>query len=158
MQNFFVNDNTKILPQKIAEFIEDNKFDFVLFAKFVNKEGSNFFKKLNWKKCTDSPDTDIHSALSRYAGENNVFGKSTYSIFKSKKLTKFLKRNNIKELFLCGIATDGCVLASAYDGFDLGYDIEILKELCFSHLGKKLNNYALKIIGKNLRNSKTKFS
>jgi len=151
VQNFFVNENTKILPQKIAEFIENNKFDFVLFTKFVNKEDSNFFKKLNWKKCTSSPDTDIHSSLVKFVNKNNVFEKLTYSIFKSEKLAKFLKNNKVSKLFLCGIDTDGCVLASAYDGFDLGYNIEVLKDLCFSHYGDKLNNFALSIIEKNLQ-------
>jgi len=151
VQNYFVNDNTKILPQKIAKFIENNKFDFVLFAKFVNKEDSNFFKILDWKECTSSPDTDIHSTLSKFVNKNNVFEKSTYSIFKSKKLAKFLKKNNITKLFLCGIDTDACVLASAYDGFDIGYNIEILKDLCLSHYGEKLNNSALNIIETHLQ-------
>ena len=151
VQNYFVNENTKILPQKITKFIKNNKFDFVLFTKFVNKEDSNFFKILDWKKCTDSPDVDIHSALVKFVDKNNVFEKSSYSIFKCEKLAKFLKKNKITKLFLCGIDTDACILASAYDAFVLGYDIEILKELCFSHYGKKLNNSALNIIEKNLQ-------
>lgn len=151
VQNYFVNKNTKILPQKIANFIENNKFDFVLFTKFVNKEDSNFFKIFDWKKCTDSPDIDIHSALVKFVDKNNAFEKSTYSIFKCEKLAKFLKKNKITKLFLCGIDTDACILASAYDGFDLGYYIEILKDLCLSHSGEKLNNSALNIIEKNLQ-------
>jgi len=146
VQNYFVNDNTKILPQKIAKFIENNQFDFVLFTRTVNKEGSNFFKILNWKKCTGSPDIDIHPALCRFINKNNLFEKSTYSIFKSEKLAKFLIDNKITKLFLCGIDIGACVLASAYDGFDLGYDIEILIDLCLSHYGKESNNSALKII------------
>ena len=151
VQNYFVNDNTKSLPVKIAKFIENNKFDFVLFTKFVNKEGSNFFKKLNWKKCTGSPDTDIHSALTNCVDKNNVFEKSTYSILKCEKLAQFFETNEITKLFLCGIDIDACVLASAYDSFDLGYDFEILKDLSLSHYGEELNNSAHNIIEKNLQ-------
>ncbi|MEK6950113.1 MAG: isochorismatase family cysteine hydrolase [Nanoarchaeota archaeon] len=151
VQNYFVNDNTQILPKKIAEFIENNKFDFVLFTKFVNKKDSNFFGILNWKKCISSPDTDIHSALVKFVDKNNVFEKSTYSIFKSEKLAEFLENNKITKLFLCGIDIDGCVLASLYDGFDLGYDIKVLKDLSLSHYGKEMDNSALKIIEKNLQ-------
>ncbi|MBI4440325.1 cysteine hydrolase [Candidatus Woesearchaeota archaeon] len=151
VQNYFVNDNTKILPQKIAEFIDGSDFDFVLFAKFVNKEDSNLFKILDWRECTSSPYIDIHPTLSKFVNKNNVFEKSTYSIFKSKKFTKFLQNNNITKLFLCGIDTDACVLASAYDGFDIGYDIKILKDLCLSHYGEKLNNSALNIIETHLQ-------
>ena len=65
VQNHFMNNKIKILPQKIAKFIKKNKFNFVLFTKFVNKKSSNFFKILNWKECINSPDTDIHSAMDR---------------------------------------------------------------------------------------------
>lgn len=62
-----------------------------------------------------------------------------------------MKENNITKLFLCGLDTDGCILASAYEGFDLNYDIEILRDLCLSHSGNELNNSALDIIEKNLQ-------
>lgn len=102
VQNFFVNEKTKDLPSKIASFIEKNKFDFVLFTQFVNKEDSNFFKLLNFKKSTGSPDTDIHPDLLEFVNKNNLFEKSTYSIFKSPKLFEFLKKNNIKNYFCVG--------------------------------------------------------
>ncbi len=81
VQNYYVNAHTKDLPEKIAQFIDSNKFDFVLFTKFINKKNSQFFKKLYWKKCTQSPDIDIHQELSRFVNKDNVFEKSTYSIF-----------------------------------------------------------------------------
>ncbi len=150
VQNYFVNKNTAQLPHRIAETIDKSKFDFVLFTKFVNRENSNFFRKLKWKKCTAPPDTDIHKLLSRFASKKNAFEKSTYSAFKSKKFTGFLRKHRIRKIFLCGIDIDGCVLASAYDGFDSGYDIEILEDLSSSHYGKDMAGAALKIIRKNL--------
>lgn len=74
----------------------------------------------------------------------------SYSIFKFAALRDFLEKKNIQKLSLCGIDSDACVLASAYDGFDLGYDIVILHDLCGSHLGKNFDHYARQIIQKNL--------
>lgn len=150
VQNYFVNEHTKSIPEKIAQFIDKNRFDFVLFTKFVNREGSNYFKLLGWKKCLGSPDTDIHPALAKFVNDSNLFEKASYSIFKSKGFPDFLKHNNISKLYLCGIDIDACVLASAFDGFDLGYEIHILKDLSLSHSGKKLDKAALEIIKKNL--------
>lgn len=150
VQNYFVGKGDD-LPQRIAAFIENHTFDFVLFTKFVNHADSNFFKVLKWKKCFGSPDTDIHPLLSTYAKKYPVFEKSTYSIFKSKKFVQFLKKHNITTVFLCGMDSDGCVLASAYDGFDRGYHIEVIKELCRSHHGDKLNTAALQIIKMNVQ-------
>ena len=150
VQNYFVNEHTKSIPEKIAQFIGKNKFDFLLFTKFVNREGSNYFKLLNWKKCLGSPDTDIHPALEKFVNESNLFEKASYSIFKSNEFANFIKRNQITKLWLCGIDIDACVLASAFDAFDLNYEVEVLTDLSLSHSGERLDNTALEIIKKNL--------
>ncbi len=150
VQNYFVNDYTKSIPNKIANFIQSSKFDLVLFTKFVNYKNSNFFKLLNWRKCLCPPDTDIHPVLVKFINDNNLFKKASYSIFKSDKLVKSLKKSNINQIFLCGIDIDACVLSSAFEGFDLGYQVHILKDLSLSHSGKKLDSAAFEIINKNL--------
>ncbi|AJI50687.1 isochorismatase family protein [Francisella tularensis subsp. holarctica] len=48
-------------------------------------------------------------------------------------MLNFLKQKNINKIYLTGIDIDACVLASAFYGFDLGYDIEILQDFCLSH-------------------------
>ncbi|MDE4940656.1 isochorismatase family protein, partial [Francisella tularensis subsp. holarctica] len=77
--------------------------------------------------CQNSPYIDIHSELLVFKNSKNVFEKNTYSIFKSTMLN-FLKQNNINKIYLTGIDIDACVLASACDGFDFGYHIEILQD------------------------------
>jgi len=153
MQTYFVNRHTKNLPKQIAEFIKGNegKFDFVIFTRFVNKEDSNFVKCLNWRECFNSDQTAIHPELLSLANKNKVFEKRSYSIFKSKPLAEFLRKKGIRKLVLCGIDIDACVLASAFEAFDLGYDLKILTELSLSHSGEKLNRAALEIIRKNLQ-------
>ncbi len=151
VQNYFVNDETKDLPAKIAEFIETGKFDYVLFTQFVNNENSNFVKLLDWRKCFSSPDIDIHRTLAKFSNTENTFKKTAYSIFKSYGFTDFLKKHDISKLFLCGIDTDSCVLASSYDAFDLGYEIKVVKNLCKSHSGEDYDNAAVKIIDKSIQ-------
>lgn len=151
VQNYFVNDKTKDLPAKIARFIEINKFDFVLFTQFVNRNNSNFVKLLNWKRCFSSPDIDIHPSLYRFVTAENTFRKTAYSIFKAIGFTEFLKKKSLTKLFLCGIDTDSCVLSSAYEAFDLGYEIKVLTDLSMSHSGKDFNIAARKIINKSIQ-------
>ncbi|MBU2579185.1 cysteine hydrolase [Patescibacteria group bacterium] len=149
-QNYFVNKFTKSLPEKIAKHMSKTDYDFVVFTKFINKKGSNFFKLLNWKKCLSGPETEIHNSLIKFARKENVFTKNSYSIFKAKGINEYFQKNKIKSLYLCGVDTDACVLASAFEGFDLGYDVKIIKELCCSHSGKSFHNSALKIIKKHI--------
>jgi len=148
VQNYFVNELTKSILEKIAKHIDKTSYDFIVFTKFINKKGSNFFRLLNWKKMLSGNGTEIHNSLIKFSDKNNVFTKTSYSIFKARGLNEYLKKNKISSLYLCGIDTEGCVLASAFEGFDLGFDVKIIKELCSSHSGKSLHNSALRIIEK----------
>lgn len=148
VQNYFVNELTKSIPEKIVKHINKSDYDYIVFTKFINKEGSNFFKLLNWKKMLSGHETEIHNSLIKLADKNNVFAKNSYSIFKARGLNNFLKNKKVNSLYLCGIDTEACVLASAFEAFDLGFNVKIIKELCFSHSGKSLYNSALKIIDK----------
>ena len=153
IQNFFVNEYTHSLPKKISELIENSDFDYILFSKFVNSPDSNFYKILKWHECEESPDIDIHPAMLKYTNESNVFEKTSFSVFKS-KMADFFVDNNISKISFCGADIDACVLSSAYEAFDLGYDVEILKDYSLSNFGPKLDSSAIKIIEKNLEQLK----
>jgi len=149
VQKFFINEFTKEIPNKIVDFVETHKFDFVLFFKFVSSKESNFVKYLNWQKMFDSPDTDIISELEKFVTKDNVFTKSSFSAFKSEKFLEFLKDNEIKELYICGFDTDGCIFSTAIEAFDLGFNVKVLQDLCGSHNGKEYHKNAIEILKRN---------
>jgi len=152
VQKFFAVEKAKDIPLKVAEHIEQSKYDYVLFTKFRNDPNSNFHKLLNWKLATKSPEIDIHPILVPFVNNENLFEKTTYSAFKSKEFVNFLRTKKIDEIYLCGINLDGCVLATAYEAFDLGFKVEILEELCsVSSSKKEYEDSAKVIIRRNLR-------
>ncbi|PLX20381.1 cysteine hydrolase [Candidatus Parcubacteria bacterium] len=150
MQKCFINDKTKKLSKMIKCHIEKNSYDFVVFSKFQNKNTSSFATKLNWTKCIEENDREICEILKKTAKDNNVFEKKTYSIFKIKKFNNFLRERKVKKLYFCGIDLDACILASAYEAFDLGYDFEILFNLSGSTSEPNLFSQSRKIINRNL--------
>lgn len=150
VQNYFMNSNTRHLPEKIAAHINTASYDFVLFTKFVNRKDSNFVKMLGWDKCNTSPETDIVPILVPFIKSSQVFEKHTLSAFKNPELEKFLKSKNINKLFVCGTDSEACVLSSAFEAFDLGHEVHILKDLCASTNGKDFHEYARTIIERNL--------
>lgn len=147
MQNCFVKKS--ILPVRIKTHIQKSNYDVIVFSRFKNVKGSNFVKKLGWTSCQESPGTDIVEELSGLASHSKIFDKKTYSVFKAKGFLPFLRRNKITALYLCGVDVDACVLASAYEAFDLGYDVRVLKQLTESK-SKVLGESAKKIIKRNL--------
>jgi nicotinamidase-related amidase len=122
----------------------------VLLSQFVNTEHSNFTRFLGWDKLFESPEIDIAPELEKFVSEDTLFRKDTYSAFASQKLLSYLKKNSIEELDFCGIDLEGCVLASAYHAFDLGFRPRILMELSRSTGAQKMDTAAEKIIERNL--------
>jgi len=86
------------------------------------------------------PGSDIHNDINIQKDKANFFYKGmdpeydSYSIFfdNAKKhcsgLDKFLNVNNIKELFICGLATDYCVKYSVIDAIDLGFKANVIAD------------------------------
>jgi nicotinamidase-related amidase len=148
VQKGFINEQTREMPRKIAEHISAGQYDLVVFTKFVNKPGSNFERILRWKKVYNSPDTDLAEELKGLEGK--VIEKPTYSAFKSPSLIKLLSKGDFDKLYLCGLDTDACVLGSAFDAFDLGYNFEVITELTDNMKEDKFHIAGLNIINKNL--------
>jgi nicotinamidase-related amidase len=154
VQNYFLNGHTSHLPEKIAAHISVNHYDYTLFTKFVNQKDSNFEKMLGWNKCSKPPETNISSLLECYVKSGQVFEKHTLSAFKNLELKRFLDSHHITKLFICGTDSEACVLSTAFEAFDFGYETHILKDLCASTNGKDFHEYARTIIERNLEPKK----
>jgi nicotinamidase-related amidase len=129
VQKGFAVEKASNLPEKIVEHLKNNKYDYALFTISHNNPGSNFRNILNWEGGSETPFIDPHPLIEPLLTSHNTFHKTTYSAFKATGLLEYIERNNVKKIYLCGINTDACVLASAFDAFDLGYDFEIIDEL-----------------------------
>jgi nicotinamidase-related amidase len=151
VQKYYINEHTRDLPQKIADYIPSHPYDFVLFSKFVNHRGSNMYKTFRWEKMMTPDQTDICDNLLQFVNGQNLFQKDTYSLFKAKGFLEFLETNHITDLTLCGLDADACILATAYEGFDLGYTIHVLDDLVGCHVGNSYRDFGLNIIKKNIQ-------
>ncbi len=151
VQKFFINRFTKDIPEKIRCFLSVNNFDLTLFTKFVYSERSPFAKYIKHPRLINPIDTDIVPELQKYVNKDNVFTKTTFSALKSKELLKLIQKEKIKRLYICGFDTDGCVLATALESFDIGIDIRIIKDLCASYHSHVYHKEAIRIIQSNIK-------
>lgn len=135
VQTYFLQRSPKDMPQRIADHIERSNYDLILFTTFKNREGSNWELSLGWKKCQNEEDVKIAKELQKYSSSNNLFTKATYSAFKAEGFEGLLKAHKIDRLELCGIDLEACVLATAYEAFDKGYEVKVLFDLSHSRAG-----------------------
>lgn len=150
VQNFFINEYTKEIPKKINSYLQEKKsdYDFIIFTKFINRKVSPFYKKLNFKDCLAGEQIEIAEELKCSISKNNLFIKNTYSAFQNKKILSFVKKHKVNKIDLCGLTSDGCVLATAFDGFDRNFDVKVLRDLTGTCWGpEKFNQVCLDLIG-----------
>ena len=152
VQNYFMNPLTKDLPEKIRRYVKKNKnkFELIIFTNFVNTPQSSVYRFLDWTECLTSPETDIVNELNSVLRYGIVVAKDVLSALKIPKIKNLLAEKRIEEIYLSGIDTDCCVLATAYDAFDEGYRVRLLEKICMTSTGKNLHNAAVSMFKKNV--------
>jgi nicotinamidase-related amidase len=108
----------------------------IVFTKFINKSGSLFEKQLDWQKFKTNKDQQLFAELR--SKDNLELEHSSYTVLND-KLKKFIAKNKITTVYLCGIYTDVCVIKTAMDLFDFNIKTFVIKDATISLHGK--NNH-----------------
>ncbi len=145
LQRGFLNKHTKHLRPRIKSLLRKQKFDVVIFTRFINHPQSQFEKLIKYTRFQDQGDTGIIPEFKKYA--KIVFEKSTYSPF-TPQLKLFLNRQGLTHLYFVGVDTNACVLAGVLEAFDQGYTPYVLASCCASHSGPKFHKATLLILEK----------
>ena len=144
----FINENTKPILNEIIELIDSKKYNKIAFTRFINDKNSIWYKKLNYKGCMTNKDPKIVLNTKNY----KIFDKKIYSAV-NEEFEKWIKDNNVDEIYLCGFDTDACIQKTALDLFEKNYNVFVLKDYCMSHSGKELHDIIInnlkRLIGKN---------
>ena len=148
LQKSFINPNTEFLISKIDSLVNSGSYDLVVFTKFINDSDSMWVKKLNYKGCISLEDRKIMIDTK----DNIVLEKSLYTAY-SNNLINLINLFKIDEVHLCGIDTECCVLKTAFDLFENGYDIKVLSGYSACTHGEESNKNALDIIARNIGKS-----
>ena len=153
LQPPFVNTNTSHILDNIMRLLETVEYQFYARIFFHCEKGSIWQKQQNYLLEKDSlanfPNFDSNCQIQKFLEPKNsvVVEKETKSAFKGKpNLDGLLKQNNIEEVHIVGIDTYDCVLATAFESFDLGYLTYVIEECCYSNNGESLNNSAIEIL------------
>lgn len=145
LQSEFINNNTEWIIEKIDELRLSSQYDKKVFTKFVNNVGNPAYK-IGWHGCMSE---ESRKLCIKPQAKDKVFEKTTYSAC-NERITKYLKENNIEKIFLCGLDIDCCILATAFNLFDAGYEVFILKDYVGCMQGDKLKKATLEILTRNL--------
>lgn len=143
----FVADDGKLTTGKAGQVIEQavtthtKKFieegDFVVFAIDVHDPSDNFYPENKLFPPHNVIGTNgralygsLQAVYERAQEQANVYwiDKRHYSAFSGTDLDIRLRERGITELYLTGVCTDICVLHTAIDAYNLGYQLFIFED------------------------------
>jgi nicotinamidase-related amidase len=142
--DFITKENNWILPN-IGNLLRDQKYDAYVEAVFSAPKGSLWDKQMNWTFPKQDTVSEIKALIPT---ENYLFiEKETKSVFKGDQdVVKFLKENNIEEIHVVGLDTNDCIIATAYEAFDLGFFTYVVENCTASSQSPELRENATKIL------------
>lgn len=138
------------------EFIEAGDFD--AFGIDAHIEGDEYHPETNLFPPHNIVGTkgfelygELKTLYERHKDAPNVyyFNKTRYSAFAGTDLEIKLRERNIKEVYIVGVCTDICVLHTAVDAYNKGFDIVIPKNAVAS-FNPKGHEWALEHFEKTL--------
>ncbi len=138
VQNGFVRDASRHVVPVIAELVDRwqrGGLD-VVFTRYFNSPGSQYERLFGWTSLQGPPETDIVLELAEHAERAiAIVDKQIYSLF-TPQGSELVRRHGWTDLYVCGIATESCVLKTAADAFERG-DLTpwIIEDASASHAG-----------------------
>lgn len=148
MQNGFNRyEHMKKLANRVTELTNAGIFDCIIATRFINYEGSQYTKFLNWHRLIDKKDIDlIPNVKYDIAVDKNVYTCITPDFM------NLLKDVNSKELpthiFICGADTDCCVLKIATDLFENNIMPIVLTDYCASNGGEESHKSGILVMSR----------
>lgn len=129
VQKGFLKPEYEDIPERIRAHLGQRDYDHIIFGAFVNRKGSSFERLLDQHNLYGPPETDIAAELAPFAEGRPVFSRTAYSLFKADGFKEYLDEHGVTAFDICGLVSDSCVLATAFEGFDLGYEVTVLRDL-----------------------------
>lgn len=146
-QQDFINESTQEALENLKKLLESQKYEHVIFTKFVNSEKGLLYERLGYHGCITSPSIDFVVDTKDFP----VIEKSIYSAV-NQELLQYIKKHQIDHIVIAGFDTDACVFKTCLDLFELGYHVSIIQDCCGAHDGKSVHEYTIqrfkRLIGK----------
>lgn len=139
VQPLFIKERTESVVSSIKRLMKCTRFDLVVQTIWHNNSSSNFFKRLNYTKGIEkeNPYLDIKT--------NNIVSRTGYSTI-TEEMKSILSKDDI--IFICGLETDACVMATCLDLFSAGYNFYVVTDAIGSN-DYEAHNTALYLMQRN---------
>lgn len=149
VQKGFIRGESAPLVPRIVELVarwQDAGGD-VLFTRFWNYPNSPFERLVGWTAMTGQPETDLVPELApALERPHTVADKRSYGLFADSRSAQVVDKHKWTDIYVCGIATESCVLATAVETFERGLTPWVISDACVSHAGATAHEAGMLVI------------
>lgn len=147
VQNGFIRPPSAPIVSVIADLVTrwQHASGEVVFTRYINYPGSPFERLIHWEKLQHSPEIDIVPELAPLAEGSIVLDKTIYSLFSTEGI-QLVQEKGWRDIYICGIATESCVLKTAVDAFELDLTPWVLADASASHAGQEAHDAGMLVI------------
>ncbi|MEQ1762146.1 MAG: isochorismatase family cysteine hydrolase [Pyrinomonadaceae bacterium] len=145
MQLGFLNESSGHILPTVTDLIDDMRNIGVetICTLFRNPPDSPYERLMNWTRVRNSPETDLHPTLA--AMRAITIEKGCYTAI-TPEFNDLAELKNWRNLIICGVSTESCVLKTAVDAFEQDYRPIVIADACASDLGDEMHRMGLAII------------
>jgi nicotinamidase-related amidase len=148
VQPGFLNERNKYIVKNIKFLIQNIPYDFFVEAVFHSEKDSLWDKQTNWFLPKDNNFHTLKEISDLFINKDRLhIEKETKSVFKGDtNLLEELKKKNIEEVHIVGVDVNDCVLATAYEAFDLGFFTYVIEECSESSDSEKIRDTGFEVL------------
>lgn len=142
VQNGFVDPDTEHVVPVIVDLVArwQAAGGDVVFTRYHNYEGSLYVSLIGWDQLMDAPQTDLVEELEPYVERAaGVVDKHSYDMLASPEGASLVAEHDWTDLYICGIATESCVTATALGAFQAGRVPWIIEDASTTHAGQHVH-------------------
>jgi nicotinamidase-related amidase len=142
VQNGFIREGSAHVVPKIVDLVErwQAAGGDVVFTRYLNYAGSPFERLIGWSELMTSPQTDIVPELQAHAERATaIIDKTVYGLFADAAGAALVAGRGWTDIFVCGIATESCVLATALGAFEIDLTPWLIEDASASHAGQTVH-------------------
>lgn len=118
VQEPFLSEQTQAVPEFLRELLQRERFDLVIQSCWQNYPGSPYETRLGYDRGMEA------RPLLSCPGEKVLF-RSTYSAVNG-ELRGCIRQDD--RLYVAGLETDACILATLFDLWDAGFSFHLYRE------------------------------
>ncbi|MDE2037813.1 MAG: cysteine hydrolase [Patescibacteria group bacterium] len=149
VQPSFLDDRNGYIVENILKLLNGSRYDLYVEATFHAERGSLWDKQQGWICPEEGDGTETVGRLSEALRPLDPIKvrKETKSVFRGDRdLSKIFADKGVGEVHVVGLDTNDCVLATAYESFDLGFITYVIAECCQSSSSDRLHAYAIELL------------